>query len=49
MAYFVYLDEELGMVQVDEKCYQEITEKFFDAVEHAVTEMTFEEIFEENR
>ena len=49
MAYFVYLDEELGMVQVDEKRYQEITGKFFDAVEHALTEMTFEEVFGENR
>ena len=49
MAYFVYLDEELGMVQVDEKRYQEISGKFFDAVEHAVTEMTFEEVFGENR
>ncbi len=49
MAYFVYLDEELGMVQVDEKRYQEITGKFFDAVEHAVAEMTFEEVFGENR
>lgn len=49
MAYFVYLDEELGMVQVDEKRYQEITAKFFDAVEHAVTEMSFMEVFGENR
>ena len=49
MAYFVYLDEELGMVQVDEKRYQEITGTFFDAVEHAVTEMTFGEVFGENR
>ena len=42
-------DEELGMVQVDEKRYQEISGKFFDAVEYAVTEMTFEEVFGENR
>lgn len=47
MAYFVYLDEELGLVQVDEERYQEITAKFFDAVEHAVTDMTFEEVFGE--
>ena len=49
MAYFVYLDEELGMVQVDEKRYQEITAKFFGAVEHAVAEMTFGKVFGENR
>ena len=49
MAYFVYLEEELGMVQVDEKRYQEMTGKFFDAVEHAVAEMTFEEVFGENK
>lgn len=47
MAYWVYLDEELGLVQVDEKCYQEITANFFDAVEHAVPAMTFEEVFGE--
>lgn len=45
MAYWVYLDEELDMVQVDEKQYRKITEKFFDALEHAVPAMTFEEIF----
>lgn len=39
------LDEELGMVQVDEKRYREITERFFDAVERAVPSMTFEEVF----
>lgn len=47
MAYFVCLDEELGMVQVEEKTYQEIIGKFQDAVEHAVTAMTFEEVFGE--
>lgn len=47
MAYFVCLDAELGLVQVDEERYQEITAKFFDAVEHAATAMTFEEVFGE--
>lgn len=47
MAYWVCLDEELGMVQVSEKQYLKITERFFDAVEHAVSAQTFEEIFGE--
>lgn len=47
MSYWVYLDKELGMVQVDEKRYREITANFLDAVEHAVTAMTFEEVFGE--
>lgn len=47
VAYFVYLDEELGLVQVEETNYQKITKNFFNAVEHAMEAMTFEEIFEE--
>ena len=47
MAYWVYLDEELGMVQIDEERYREITEDFLNAVEHAVPANTFEEIFGE--
>ncbi len=47
-AYWVYLDEELGMVQVDEKSYQEIFGKFYDAVTHAVTARTFEDVFGEH-
>lgn len=47
VAYWVYLDEELGLVQIDEKSYKEIAKKFFKAVEHAVTAMTFEEVFGE--
>lgn len=47
MAYWVCLDEELGMVQVSEKQYLKITERFMDAVEHAVSAQTFEEIFGE--
>ena len=42
-------EEDSRIIQVDEKRYQEITEKFFDVVEHAVAEMTFEEVFGENR
>ncbi|MDE5716185.1 MAG: hypothetical protein K2I53_00965, partial [Lachnospiraceae bacterium] len=47
MACWVYLDEELGMVQIDEERYREITEVFLNAVEHAVPANTFEEIFGE--
>lgn len=47
MACWVYLDEELGMVQIDEERYREITEDFLNAVEHAVPANTFEEIFGE--
>ncbi|MDE7358637.1 MAG: hypothetical protein K2N39_04265 [Lachnospiraceae bacterium] len=47
MSYWVYLDEELGMVQIDENRYREITEDFLNAVEHAVPVNTFEEIFGE--
>lgn len=47
MAYWVYLDEELGMIQVSEDQYLKITERFMDAVEHAVSAQTFEEIFGE--
>lgn len=48
MAYWIYLDEELGLVQVDEKRYREITENFLDAVEHAPAAMTFDEVFGED-
>lgn len=44
-AYWVDLYDELGMVQVDEKQYREVTGPFLEAVEHAVPEKTFEEIF----
>ena len=47
MSYWVYLDEELGMVQIDENRYREITEDFLNAVEHVVPANTFEEIFGE--
>lgn len=36
MAYWVCFDEKLGMVQVSEKQYLKITERFMDAVEDAV-------------
>ena len=45
MAYFVCLDEELEMVEVEEKTYQEMFGKFHEAVKQAVTAMTFEEVF----
>ncbi len=45
MAYWICLDEELGMVQVNEERYREMTRHFFDAVDQAVPSKTFEEIF----
>lgn len=44
-AYWVCVDEELGMVQVDEKRYRELTRHLLEAVDHAVSPQTFEEIF----
>ncbi len=44
-AYWIYLDEELGMVQVDEECYREVIGLFMEAVDHAVPAKEFEEIF----
>ncbi len=44
-AYWVDLYDELGMVQVDEKGYRDVTKPFLEAVECAVTAKTYEEIF----
>lgn len=46
-TYWVDLYDELGMVQVDEESYKEITKNFFEAVKNAPSEMSFEEIFGE--
>lgn len=46
-TYWVALNDELGLVQVDEESYKEITKNFFEAVENAPEEMSFEEIFGE--
>ncbi len=46
-TYWVDLNDELGMVQVDEESYKEITKNFFEAVKNAPSEMSFEEIFGE--
>lgn len=48
-TYWVSLDGELGLVQVDEESYQEITKNFFAAIENAPEEMSFEEIFGKER
>ncbi len=44
-AYWVDLYDELGMVQVDEKRYRDVTGPFLESVERAVPAKTFEEIF----
>ncbi len=44
-AYWVYTDEELGMVQVDEARYREMTRLFMEAVDYAVPAKEFDEIF----
>ncbi len=44
-AYWVDLYDELGMVQVDEKRYRDVTGPFLESVERAVIAKTFEEIF----
>lgn len=46
-VYWVYLDEELGLVRVPGEIYEEITGGFFDAVDRAPAAMTFEEVFGE--
>lgn len=44
-AYWVDLYDELGMVQVDEKRYRDVTGPFLESVECAVSAKTYEEIF----
>ena len=48
-AYWVDLYDELGMVQVDEKRYRDVTGPFLEAVEHAVPAKTFDDIFGERK
>lgn len=48
-TYWVSLDDEFGMVKVDEESYQEITKNFFAAIKNAPSEMEFEEIFGKER
>ncbi|MCM1536366.1 MAG: hypothetical protein NC126_10635 [Clostridium sp.] len=44
-TYWVDLNDELGMVQVDEMRYYELISRFTDALKDAPAEMSFEEIF----
>ena len=48
-AYRVYLDEELGIVQVGEERYREVIGLFMEAVDHAVPAKEFEEVFGAHR